>query len=232
MNRYWEIDATRGTAVVLMVLFNYAFALDYLKIYTLTEGWAFWWLFPRLVAGTFIFVAGISLTISYSRSRSWERQVRRGLKIFSLGMLITAATFLLIPEATVWFGILHFIGLSIILSLLFIKTELRYLLVAGVVALTIGIYLNNFVFDFPWLLWLGFGPVFTTLDYFPVPPWPAPLLIGMAAGKKFYHEGKRQFSLREIKTTKPINFLGRHSLIIYLLHQPVLLILLRILGLF
>jgi len=214
MNRYWEIDATRGTAVVLMVLFNYAFALDYLKIYTLTEGWAFWWLFPRLVAGTFIFVAGISLTISYSRSRSWERQVRRGLKIFSLGMLITAATFLLIPEATVWFGILHFIGLSIILSLLFIKTELRYLLVAGVVALTIGIYLNNFVFDFPWLLWLGF------------------FLIGMAAGKKFYHEGKRQFSLREIKTTKPINFLGRHSLIIYLLHQPVLLILLRILGLF
>ena len=71
--RFWEIDAVRGIAVILMVLFNYAFALDYLRIYTLTEGWGFWWLFPRIVAGTFIFLAGISLTISCSRNGKTSR---------------------------------------------------------------------------------------------------------------------------------------------------------------
>lgn len=230
MKRLWEIDAARGIAVVLMVLFNYAFALDYLKIYTITEGWSFWWLFPRIVAGMFIFIAGISLTISYSRSKSLKRQVCRGLKIFSLGLLITAATFLLVPEATIWFGILHFIGLSVILSTLFVRMKPVYLIAAGFAALAIGAWLNSFVFSFPWLLWLGLIPIFTTLDYFPMLPWFGAFLIGMAVGKTLYAVERRNFKIKERKSV--LGFLGRHTLIIYLLHQPILLIALRITGLF
>lgn len=231
--RFWEIDFVRGLAVVFMVLFNYAFTLDYLRIYTLTEGWLFWWLFPRLVAGAFIFIAGVSLTISYSRNKSWGKHIRRGLMIFSFGLLITAATWLFVPSATVWFGALHFIGLAVILSLLFVKWKPKYLAAFGIAALLIGAYLNSLVFDFPWLLWLGFIPsVFTTLDYFPLLPWLGVFLIGMAFGKKYYKNGKRRFTMSEIKNTGPITFLGRHSLIIYLLHQPILLLILRGLGLF
>lgn len=230
MKRLWELDAARGIAVVLMVFFNYAFTLDYLKIYTIAEGWGFWWLFPRLVAGAFIFIAGVALTISYSRNSNPVRHVRRGAKIFSLGLLITAATYLLVSEAAVWFGILHFMGLSVMLSLLFVKMKPPYLIVTGLTVLVFGIWLNTFVFYFPWLLWLGLAPNFTTLDYFPMLPWFGLFLIGMAFGKRYYDDGKRQFSLGE--RNMPLAFLGRHSLIIYMLHQPALLILLRILGLF
>ena len=238
MKRFWEIDAARGAAVVLMVLFNYSFTLDYLKLFTLTEGWGYWWLFPRLVAGTFIFIAGVAVTISYSRNSRVRRHLLRGARIFLLGLLITAATLLLVPEAAVWFGILHFIGLSVIFSLLFMKWKPMNVAIVGAIIIAAGAWLNGIVFDFPWLMWLGFIPVFTTLDYFPLLPWFGLFLIGMAAGKKYYGKGKRRFAQPFLQKkalaerTKLLIFLGRHSLIIYLLHQPILLIILRISGLF
>ncbi|MBI4174698.1 MAG: DUF1624 domain-containing protein [Candidatus Aenigmarchaeota archaeon] len=231
MNRFWEIDATRGIAVVLMVFFNYSFTLDYLRIYTITEVWGFWWLFPRLVAGAFILLAGISVTISYSRDSRIRKHLMRGIKIFGLGLLITAATYLLIPSATVWFGILHLIGTAIIISLLFMKWNPKLLITAGIFAIILGALLESTAFGFPWLLWLGLMPYsFTTLDYFPLLPWLGVFMIGMAIGKLYYREGKRQFKIKELRTGT-IGFLGRHSLIIYLLHLPVLLVVLKILGL-
>ena len=67
MERFWEIDFFRGSAVILMIIFNYAFALRYFGIYDVDLGFLFWWLFPRLIAGAFIFIAGLSLAVSYSR---------------------------------------------------------------------------------------------------------------------------------------------------------------------
>lgn len=230
MKRFWEIDAGRGMAVILMVFFNYSFAIDYFHVYRITEGWFFWWLFPRLVAGIFIFLAGISLTISYSRNSKTSKHIKRGAEIFGFGLLITAVTWLFVPEAAAWFGILHLIGLSIIISLFFVAWKSKYLLLSGILLIIAGAYLNSLAFDFPWLLWLGLPPFsFTTLDYFPLLPWFGVFLAGMAAGKKYYMEGKRRFSLMERKI-RPITFLGRHSLIIYLLHQPILLAILYILG--
>src|SRR3989338_641447 len=216
--RFWEIDAARGIAVVLMVLFNYSFALDYLRIYTITEGWGFWWLFPRLVAGTFILLAGISVTISYSHNNRTKKHLIRGAKIFSLGLLVTLATYLLIPSATVFFGILHLIGAAIIISLLFMKWNPKLLTAAGITVILADVLLESMAFDFPWLLWLGMMPYsFTTLDYFPLLPLLGVFMIGMAVGKQFYLKGKRRFKIKEVNA-KIFGFLGRHSLIIYLLH--------------
>ncbi len=232
--RFWEIDFFRGLAVVLMILFNYAFALDYLGVYTLTEGWLFWWLFPRVVASMFIFLAGISLTIGYSRNKRISRHIRRGLWIFSWGIVLTIITWLFLPAGTVWFGILHFIGLSVIISLLFIKLRPKHLPAVALIFLLIGTYLNNLAVDFSWLLWLGVMPYnFSTLDYFPILPWFGIFLIGMAFGKTFYANGKRAFGLRrEPSISKLLNFLGGHSLFIYLLHIPVLIVLLYFTGIF
>ncbi|MBI4168259.1 MAG: DUF1624 domain-containing protein [Candidatus Aenigmarchaeota archaeon] len=232
MQRFWEIDFFRGLAIVLMVLFNYAFTLDYFHIYAAAEGWLFWWLFPRIVAGMFIFIAGVALTISYSRRKNKQHHTKRGLKVFGWGLIITAVTWAFAPAVTVWFGVLHFIGLSIILSLLFVKLKPGRILVVASIFLIVGIYLNSLAFDFPWLLWLGLTPSsFSTLDYFPLFPWFGIFAIGMALGKKLYRNGKRRFKIRK-ELFAPLNFLGRHSLFIYLLHQPVLLGALYVLGLF
>lgn len=234
-SRFWEIDFFRGTAIVLMIIFNYAFTLSYFNIYYV-DGWLFWWLFPRFIAAIFILLVGISLTISYSRtkkkmkSHAYEKYIIRGLKIFSLGMLVTLATWLFVPQTAILFGILHFIGISIIISLVFIK--FRYNLLLGLLIIATGIFLNNFVFDFPWLLWVGFVPkIFYTLDYFPLLPWFGMFLIGMSLGNKFYKNGTRRFKIfNELKLTKSLSFLGRHSLIIYLIHQPILVAILYLFG--
>jgi len=117
MNRFWEIDFFRGIAIIRMLIFNYSFALSFLGLYTFKEGL----LFPGLAAYIFIFLSGLCLTISYNRikkksSNMYKKFSLRGLKIFGYGILITIITYIAFPQFFIIFGILHFIGISIILG--------------------------------------------------------------------------------------------------------------------
>lgn len=231
--RFWEIDFARGVAVVLMIVFNYAFALRYLGVYSLDAGWLFWWLFPRTIAGMFILLAGLSLSISYSRLKNkreaYIKYLFRGAKIFSLGLLITLATWPF--PGTIFFGILHFLGLTIILSPLFLRWRSSHLLVASVASIVIGIYFQSLTTGFPWLLWLGFIPEnFFTLDHFPLFPWIGLFFLGVYSGNGLYRKGKRTFRIRQIRGSAFVRMLGRRSLLIYLLHQPSLILILSLLG--
>lgn len=223
--RYWEIDFFRGIAVILMIIFNYAFTLRYFNVFAVDAGWAFWWLFPRLIASIFIFLAGVSMALSYNKTKKanvHRKFIFRGLKIFGYGLIITLVTWLFFPEDFIVFGILHFIGLSVILSIPFLKIRRNNLnLLFALIFLAIGVYLSSVVFDSSWLLWLGFAPFnFHTFDYFPLLPWFGVVLLGLSFGNLLYPEGKRAFKIKEISS--PLCFLGRHSLVIYLLHQVVL----------
>lgn len=237
--RFWEIDILRGIAIILMVIFNYSFALSYLNIYTFDGGWTYWVLFPRFVAAMFIFLAGLSLTLFYNQIKSrkpkevCKKIFSRGLKIFCLGILITIVTFITFPQAFVIFGILHLIGVSLILGSFFLRFRKLNLLL-GISLIALGIYLQTLRFDFSWLLWLGFVPKnFFTFDYFPIFPWFGVTLLGIFFGNLLYSYGKRQFKVRELSDSiiiKSLSFLGRHSLIIYLIHQPILILVLLMLG--
>lgn len=235
MERFWEIDFFRGIAVILMAIFNYSFALSYLGIYSPGWGFIFWWLFPRMIAGMFIFIAGISLSVSYARLKEKKGARRkyglRGLKIFSLGMLITASTLLFVPSVAIFFGILHFIGAAIMLSPLYLRRRNNHLLAAAIASIAIGIYLQGMTAGFPWLLWLGIAPEFSTLDYFPVFPWIAIVLLGLYSGNTLYAKGRRRFEApKQMKLAYPAVVLGRNSLLIYMLHIPVLMLILLLLG--
>ena len=232
-SRFWEIDFFRGIAIVTMLLFNWSYALAYLGVYTITDGDLYWWLFPRLIASTFIIVAGIVLSIGYAKNKDAGKYVKRGAGIFAFGLLITAATWIFVPNDFIIFGILHFIGLSIMISPIFLKQSSEKLLTLSLVFIAAGFMLQYAYFDFPWLLWLGLMPYnFTTLDYFPMLPWFGIMLLGIVIGNIFYANGKRQFKIREALWARPLTFLGRHSLAIYLVHQPILLLALRAAGLF
>ncbi|MFH1473998.1 MAG: heparan-alpha-glucosaminide N-acetyltransferase [Candidatus Aenigmatarchaeota archaeon] len=233
--RFWEIDALRGIALIRIVIFNWSFTLMYLGIYTFSLGMAL----PGLGASIFIFLVGLSLTISYSRIRgkklkeTYKKYFSRGLKVFSYGLLISVITFLTFPESFVVFGILHFIGVSIILGQFFLKFKKLNLLL-GLLLIIIGLYLQNFSFDFPWLLWLGFAPQhFYTFDYFPILPWFGITLLGIYFGNVLYKNGKRSFKIKDVSNSSIVrflSFLGRKSLFIYLVHQPLLIIILLLLG--
>jgi len=232
--RLWEVDILRGIAIILMIIFNYSFALSYLKIYTIASGFLYWYVFPRFIGGMFIFISGLSLTLFHSQNKGVHRKFfSRGLKIFGLGLLITVITYLTFPQAFIIFGILHFIGISIILGQFFLKFK-RLNLFLGLILIALGFYLQNFSFDFPWLLWLGFMPQnFFTFDYWSVLPWFGVTLLGIFFGNLLYKNGKRNFKIRNFSDSIIVNFivfLGRNSLTIYLIHQPILVIILFVLG--
>ena len=233
--RFWEIDAVRGIALIRIVIFNWSFALMFLGIYTFSWGMVS----PGLGASVFIFLAGLSLTISYSRVKDWKQRdiykkyFSRGLRVFGYGLLITLITYILFPKNFIVFGILHFIGVSIILGQFFLKYDKLNLLL-GILLIVVGFHLQSMTFNFPWLMWLGFPPSnFYTFDYFPLLPWFGLTLLGIYFGNILYKNGKRTFEIRDYSdnfVVKGLAFLGRKSLFIYLIHQPVLIIILLLLG--
>lgn len=238
--RFWEIDALRGIAIIAMVVSNFITDVGYFKIYPVDINSGFWWYFARIVAGTFIFLAGISLTLSYARAKEkmGERQIflkylKRGLGIFAWGLAITFATLVFIPKDFIIFGILHFIGLSIIIAYPFLNKRAPNF-IYGIFFIIFGIFLSSFAFNFDFLLWLGFMPAgFHTVDYFPLFPWFGVFLLGIFAGNTLYANYKRKFSIPGISNlffTKIFCLLGRNSLLIYLAHQPIILFFLYMLG--
>jgi uncharacterized membrane protein len=160
---------------------------------------------------------------------SWQRQrkfIIRGLYIFGGGMLVTLGTWLYLRQGYVIFGVLHCIGVSTILAYPLIRRRV-YPLILGIICVVIGVFLQLMVVvDFPWLLWLGLIPSnFYTVDYFPLLPWFGVILIGIFIGNSLYQNNKRQFKIKDLSqvlAVRGVCFLGRHSLIIYLLHQPII----------
>jgi len=222
--RLLEVDAFRGLAVCAMVAFHFAFALYFLKGFAVNVFSGFW-LWLGLLAGTsFVFLAGVSLSLSFSRGRNFAHFLRRGAGILALGIFITIATFIAFPQDAVIFGILHLIGASIILSFPFLRFKALNI-VLGAFLIAAGLALRHAVFSFPWLLPFGFFPQgLSTLDYYPLLPWLGVVLLGIAAGNFLYPKGKRAFKIPEIDLppARFLAFLGRHSLLVYFAEFPII----------
>ncbi|MBN2101919.1 MAG: DUF1624 domain-containing protein [Candidatus Aenigmarchaeota archaeon] len=240
--RFWELDFLRGVAIVMMIVYHTIFDLNFLKIVVIDIYSPAIWFFARAIPVLFITLVGVCLTISHSRaSEKLDRKrlrmkfIRRGLWIFSWGIAVTFVSWLLVPEGFIVFGILHFIGLSIILAYPLLRRRGDFFVI-GAIFVALGIALLNTSFSFPYLLWLGFAPGwFHTLDFFPILPWFGFILIGIGIGNEFYKDGKRRFVIKELsenKIVKPLSLLGRHALFIYLTHQIAILIIILLLSKF
>jgi uncharacterized membrane protein len=233
--RFLEVDVARGLAVLAMLAFNWQYALAFYGLYSFNASNAgdFWFWFAHAVGAAFLFIAGVSLWLSLQRGDN-ARAFRHAAKIFVLGLAVTLVTFLAIPREFIVFGILHCIGLSLALAIPLAQVKPRYLFLFGAGIIIAGVALFGASFDFPWFLWLGFAPAnFTTVDFFPLLPWLGVLLLGVAFGKTFYGDvkAKQQAAVQQPNLAiKGLTFLGRHSLAIYLLHQPTLLAALLLAG--
>jgi uncharacterized membrane protein len=230
--RFWEIDFLRGIAIVLMIAFHFIYDLNHIRIiyYRLWEG-----LFDyasKTVASVFFVLVGVSLTIRYNRTNKNESLEKnryqfliRGGKLIGLGMIITIISWLVIPERFVIFGVLHCIGISIILAIPFIDKS-KISLIIGSIIIIVGIYLKFITVNVNWFIPLGFVPPrFFSIDFFPLFPWFGIVLVGISLGHCLYPKGKRRFQISindQMKAIKNICFLGRNSLYIYFLHQPIL----------
>jgi uncharacterized membrane protein len=238
--RLWEIDTVRGIAVILMICYHFIFDLSYFGAYSGYMLSTPWQLFARSIGSTFIFVLGVSLTLRYNhlKPRLDQKQLflkflMRGAKIFAWGMVVTVVTYFLLGYGFVVFGILHLLGLATILAYPFLRSRWASL-VAGIVVIGGGIYIARILSPSPWLLWLGVRQLGRYMvDYYPLFPWFGITLLGVFVGLTLYPDGAPRFELPDLSQKAPIRgltFLGRRSLLIYLIHQPILLAILFLVG--
>lgn len=234
--RYIELDACRGIAIVMMVIFHLVFDLSFFSLYAVDTSQGFWRFFGYATASLFVFIAGTAVSLRAEKIPSGIGIpcgllfIRRGLFLVGVGFLVTLATFIFLKgEGYVIFGILQLIGTSTILAPLFFRLK-KWVVIPGIFIIVVG-WMITLPTGPLWLLWAGIHPVgFFSVDYTPLLPWFGVFLIGMAAGTWLYPGGIQAFQapywVKKILRIPAIP--GRHSLLIYLIHQPVLLLLLTL----
>ena len=237
--RFWEIDAVRGIAICMMVAYHTVSNLYYFGSGTVWQlsvdlsQWG-WVLLQKTTALIFLLTVGVSLSIA-SKHKPYRKIAERGFVILCWGMVITIVTGILLSNGTIWFGILHLIGISILIGYWFTGRQIMSLIV-GIAMIVGGLFVSNLPQNV-WFLPLGSPPSLFMLDYYPLIPWFGAILIGIAIGERFYGDDRRRFRLPRAKiiqqmqyTAKPLSWAGKHALTIYVIHQPLLLAFLWIVG--
>ncbi len=214
--RYVELDLLRTIAILGMVIYHVAYDLRSFYGWDIDVFSGGWRVFQISIASLFLFLVGITST--FTLTHVWKRFATIG----AAALLVSAVTFVVDPETYVRFGILHLIALSSLLIALLNRFRM-WLLIPAVILIALP-HVATFK-GHALLIPLGFPPhPFLTVDYFPLIPWFGVVLIGFAIAP---------WLLQKMHKTGPlmISWPGKHSLLIYLIHQPIIIaILWLILG--
>ncbi len=221
------LDIARTIALIAMVLFHFVFDLEmfgWVMPGTATTG--IWRALAVATAGSFLALAGVSLWLTHANGIRWSAFARRFAIVAGAAALVSVGTYVAFPHAFVFFGILHSIAACSLLGLAALRLPVAAIVVLAVAVFFAPEVLTSSIFDAPIWWWTGLQTVVpSTVDYEPIFPWFAPFLAGMAASKWASHEGL----WAGLSTSSPSraariwSFPGKHSLIIYLIHQPILI---------
>ncbi|WP_018406492.1 heparan-alpha-glucosaminide N-acetyltransferase [Methylocystis rosea] len=230
--RWWALDAARGLAVLAMVVFHVIWDLAHFGYAPANLPWsAPVRIFGHSIAFAFLFIAGVALVLANRDSMRWPAFWRRFALIAAAAALVTAGTYALFPTSYVFFGILHCIAAASLIAVPFLFAPWPIAFACGAFFLLGGEFFASSAFNADWLQWIGLStsePM--TQDWRPLFPWAGALLLGVAAAKLALPvygnragvsgEGANPLPTRSKREWLP--FLGRHSLLIYLAHQPAL----------
>ena len=232
--RIWEIDFLRGLSIILVVGYHLLYDLGaYVGVrrflgFSTDLSTVSWTLAQHFFAGLFIVLSGTSSTLTRSN-------LRRGIRLLAESLAVTAVTYVFDSSSAVWFGILQLLAVSILIfSAVFKKSGPITCAVWSVFVLGLGAALHlikrGLTIRFDWLLPLGIHSLgYSSFDYFPLIPWFGIFLIGAALGRSVYAPKQSLLPWRLPQTF--LNSAGRHSLLIYIMHQPVILAVLYLIGL-
>jgi uncharacterized membrane protein len=225
MGRFAELDFFRGSAIISMIIYHIFFQLRFFGIYSVDifNGW--WYIFARSIAITFLLLVGISIVLSYRSRKSNFRNLYRGGILFFIALGVSLVTFLTFTEYTIYFGVLHFIAFMLLLSPLIVRLRVYPLAIISIFSIAIGFWFKSLIVESEYLFWIGLrSSTFKTFDYFPVFPWIGVVLLGMLIGKVYY----RHTESSESMNFGLLNWFSRNSLLIYLIHNPIIYGLLKL----
>lgn len=223
--RIVALDLARSAALVAMASYHFTYDLAIFGLIPpeipVTGAFA---VYARSIAGSFLFLAGVSLWLAHGHGVRWDKVGRRVLMVGGAAAAITVATWIAMPDRFIFWGILHAITFGSLAGLVFVRWP-GVAAVGAAAVLTVWWCVALPVFDQPLLLWVGLGTVFPfTVDYVPVFPWFAAVLAGIAvaglAGRVRVWERLARWQAGPL--ARALAWPGRHSLAVYLVHQPVL----------
>lgn len=228
-DRIWELDAFRGICIICVVVVHLIFDLQYFAGMNINT--PRWFDFIQVNGGVlFIVLSGICVTLGH-------RFLKRGLIVFGAGMLITLVTIVMYKigvadkDIIIYFGVLHLLGVCMMLYGLIQKLPTWLLVVIENIIIIAGYWLANTGIhtkggNFRDIL-IIFGitpPAFVTSDYFPLLPFLGWFILGVILGRTLYVKQQTLFPKFPYRSwpVRAISFIGRHSIWIYLLHQPLI----------
>lgn len=224
--RIWIIDFVRGLACIAMFFFHFAYDLYVTGLVetSLTKN-TLGLYFQYGILGSFVLISGFSFTLSTRSSgiklnRFWARVSKLGL----LAIGITIATYIVMPEVYVRFGVIHFFTFATLAALLFINMK-KWVMILGILIVVTGVLITrDGLFPEPWLYMTGLmSERPPSIDYIPLIPWFGVFLIGMSLGHcNALRNMLAKFRRPNVSFVHAIIRLGRNALAFYAIHQLVI----------
>ena len=237
--RFWELDVWRGLAVTLMIIFHSWLMWALVSEMNVNDLPLISTFIARTASTSFLVLVGISGYISYHqrlrKGQRWKQIERhffqRGLILFGYGILISFFTFKIFPDYFILFGILHMIGVSLFAMPAMLRYQWVRLSLLILSMMTVILEWQVGAESIP-KIFTGLLPRnFSTLDYWPLFPWIALVVIGTYLAEHWYQTGLRNFEIREKKFSSPqltvvinkLEWMGKHALLTYMIHVPIIL---------
>jgi uncharacterized membrane protein len=222
------IDLARGIALVAMAIYHFTWDIEFFgwiaPSTSLTGGWM---VFARTIASSFLFLVGISLVLAHRSGIHRRPFWKRWLQVVAAAATISLVTWFALPDNFIFFGILHAIALFSLVGLLLLGTSWLVPMGVAVCVVTVWLTFSHEVFSHPAFWWIGLAPTPPlSNDYVPLFPWFAAVAGGIGLGQLMQDKSKWAFTDRLAlphQLQRPLTFIGRHSLVFYLVHQPILL---------
>ncbi|RDL44003.1 DUF1624 domain-containing protein [Marinomonas piezotolerans] len=200
-----------------MILFHFCWDLKTFGFMEYSLKDPFWVSFRYIILTLFLSAVGWSSYIATASKQPFNRFIFNQSKIGLAALLISMGSYLAMPNQWIFFGILHFIFLSSLIT--------KPLSAYPIVSCSIGTFIVFATYALPietdaFRHWLSaeLGAPKHTLDYISPLPWIGVVLIGPILG----YLKLEQKELPMWMSVKPITFIGRYALPVYLIHQLVL----------
>ena len=219
--RYLLLDALRGLAVLLMLVFHLAVDLEDFFGFAVGYRHGGWKVLNYIIVLLFLLISGYAAGAGLNR-----HSLKNGVKLFAAAILVTAATYFFDSASYVRFGILHLLACAMLLTPFFLARSSAFLAFLAVIFLVLGYFATFFSVQTNLLLPFGIMPeTFYSIDYYPLLPWLAIFICGILLGRRV------ELPLLEEGSViwEGLAFLGRQALFIYLIHQPLFLLFLTLL---
>lgn len=213
--RIWELDFFRGIALMAMVYFHVVYDMREFFNFSIRYEAGMNFYIGKFSVILFILISGISCSLSRSNAK-------RGLKLLGVALLVSLFSYIYNPGFVIKFGIIHFFAASMLLYPLINRLNTLFLFAFGTVIIALNTYTSKISVSNDVLFPFGVtSPGFVSSDYYSLIPWLGLFFYGIALGRILY---KNRVSLFGFEIgNNPISFFGRHTLILYVIHQPLII---------